>query len=57
MWKGAVPWPAAGRVFRHSGTWGQAGDRLNAFVISRFFFIHFSITGAKNTVRYIEVFV
>ena len=26
-------------------------------VISRFFFTYFTITGAKNTVRYIEVFV
>ena len=34
-----------------------AKDRPNSFVISRFFFIYFTMTGAKNTVRYIEVFV
>ena len=27
------------------------------FVMPRFFFIYFAITRAKNTVRYIEVFV
>ena len=27
------------------------------FVVSRSFFIYFTIAGAKNTVRYIEVFV
>ena len=39
-----------------------AGDRTNSFVksrfvISRFFFIYFTITGEKDTVCYIEVFV
>ena len=34
-----------------------AGDRLNSFFKLRFFFIYFTITGAKNTVRYIKVFV
>ena len=36
---------------------GQIRSSNRGFVISRFFFICFTITGAKNTVRYIEVFV
>ena len=36
---------------------GQVRSLNRGFVISSFFFIYFTITGAKNTVRYIEVFV
>ena len=35
----------------------QISSLNQGFVISRFFFIFFTITGAKNTVRYVEVFV
>ena len=36
---------------------GQIRTINRGFAISRFFFIYFTITGAKDTVRYIEVFV
>ena len=36
---------------------GQICLLNRGFIILRFFFIYFTITGAKNTVRYIEVFV
>ena len=36
---------------------GQIRSLNGGFVVSRFFFIYFSIAGAKNTVRYIEVLV
>ena len=36
---------------------GQIRSLNRGFVVSRFFFIYFTIAGAKNTVRYIEVFV
>ena len=36
---------------------GQIRSLNGGFVVSRFFFIYFAIAGAKNTVRYIEVFV
>ena len=35
---------------------GQIRSLNRGFVISRFSFIYFTITGAKNTIRYIEVF-
>ena len=41
---------------RSLGT-GEIRSLNRGFVISRFFFIYFTILGAKNTVRYVEVFV
>ena len=35
---------------------GQIRSLNRGLVISRFFFIYFTITGTKNTVCYIEVF-
>ena len=38
------------------GTW-EIGLLYRRFVISKFFFIHFTITGLRNMVRYTEIFV
>ena len=36
---------------------GEIGSLYREFVISRFFSIHYTITGLKNIVRYTEDFV
>ena len=44
-------------ITKGQGTAGKICSLYRGFVISRFFFIYFTITGLKKIVRYTEVFV
>ena len=44
-------------ITKGQGAVGKICSLYRGFVISRFFFIYFTITGVKKIVRYTEVFV